>query len=80
MLFSDELAGKLRAIAQGSEVDSTSFNNDNISYLAAREGIRVLEEHAEMNVFIIDVVVNFSFVAGDGHSELVRLLLQWKSH
>lgn len=74
MLYDVKLIKEARKIGENFILDGTSFNNDPITFLLVKECLPILKKNNDLDIRILDVVVNTSFVGQGNHNDLVRLL------
>jgi hypothetical protein len=79
MLHDAELVKEARKIGDKFILDGISFNNDPVSFLLVKESIPVLTVNPKVSIHLLDVVMNIDSIERSAHSDLVNLLLRWKS-
>jgi hypothetical protein len=79
MLHDAKLVKEARKLPDKFILDGVSFNNDPISFLIAQKSIPILTENPNVSIHLLDAVINIDSVGRGTHSDLVNLLLKWKS-
>jgi hypothetical protein len=78
ILYDADLIKDIRRIGEKAILDSVSFNNDPLSFQAARECISYIRENPIHSINLVDVVLNMGSVDAGSHKDIVGLLKNWK--
>ncbi|UCE73946.1 MAG: hypothetical protein JSV56_13150 [Methanomassiliicoccales archaeon] len=78
MLYDPVLFREIQKIGEKVILDGISFNNDPISFLFVKECLPILRENHHLSIYLIDSVVNITYIKTGFHKDLVHLLMRWK--